>query len=347
MVQLVKEKFDGFQITYKRAGLAKQKAINLIYGDWEGSYEQLPKYMQALKESNPGTVVEWRLLESTVPGTHIFQRVFWAFKPCVDGFRHCRPLITIDGTHLYGKYRGTLIIAMGTDANFQLFPLAFAVVEGENNDSWSWFMACIRARVTYRKGLCVIYEDMLVLDGNTSSYVEHVSEIRDRLEAHSSYYSCGRGSILLLADHTLGDLEIRHRRTLRMRMRMTFWGLNIGEVLTLWRAGTMFASNSCSYSSISQELLLTSFYRWLRVHLSCAHTASGLPYYRDAFDHQREDQMIWQPYTEAVMDRLPEICRSDMHIWRTRAPLIFFDVVKFHLPDRVLRQFGLEKPIPC
>uniref|UniRef100_A0A803N7L7 Aminotransferase-like plant mobile domain-containing protein n=1 Tax=Chenopodium quinoa TaxID=63459 RepID=A0A803N7L7_CHEQI len=30
--------------------------------------------------------------------------------------------------------------------------------------------------------------------------------------------------------------------------------------------------------------------RWLRVHLSCAHTASGLPYYRDAFDHQREDQ---------------------------------------------------------
>ncbi|XP_021715080.1 serine/threonine-protein phosphatase 7 long form homolog [Chenopodium quinoa] len=86
--------------------------------------------------------------------------------------------------------------------------------------------------------------------------------------------------------------------------------------------------------------------RWLRVHLSCAHTASGLPYYRDAFDHQREDQMIWQPYTEAVMDRLPEICRSDMHIWRSRAPLICFDVVEFHLPDRVLRQFGLDQPIP-
>ncbi|KAL2923366.1 Serine/threonine-protein phosphatase 7 long form-like protein [Bienertia sinuspersici] len=85
---------------------------------------------------------------------------------------------------------------------------------------------------------------------------------------------------------------------------------------------------------------------WLRVHLSCAHTASGLPYYRDAFDHQREDQMIWQPYTEAVMERLPEICRSDPHIWRTRAPLICFDVVELHLPDRVMRQFGLEQSIP-
>lgn len=39
MVQLVKEKFNGFQITYKRAWLAKQKAIKLIYGDWAGSYE--------------------------------------------------------------------------------------------------------------------------------------------------------------------------------------------------------------------------------------------------------------------------------------------------------------------
>ncbi|XP_021736048.1 uncharacterized protein LOC110702618 isoform X2 [Chenopodium quinoa] len=69
------------------------------------------------------------------------------------------------------------------------------------------------------------------------SYVEDVSEIQDRLEARSSYYSCGRGSILLLAGHTLGGLEIRHRRTLRLRMRMTFWGLSISEVLTLWRAG--------------------------------------------------------------------------------------------------------------
>ncbi|XP_021735162.1 uncharacterized protein LOC110701861 [Chenopodium quinoa] len=47
---------------------------------------------------------------------------------------------------------------MGTDANFQLFPIAFAVVEGENNDSWSWFMACIRARVIDREGLCVIFD---------------------------------------------------------------------------------------------------------------------------------------------------------------------------------------------
>ncbi|XP_021840717.1 uncharacterized protein [Spinacia oleracea] len=113
--------------------------------------------MQALKESNPGTVVEWCTLASNEdPSVHIFLRVFWAFKPSIDGFKHCRPLITIDGTHLYGKYKGTLLIAMGTDANSQLFPLAFAIVESENGESWNWFMKYIRHLVTQREGLCVI-----------------------------------------------------------------------------------------------------------------------------------------------------------------------------------------------
>lgn len=56
--------------------------------------------------------------------------------------------------------------------------------------------------------------------------------------------------------------------------------------------------------------------------------------------------MIWQPYTDTVLDLLPEICRSDRHVWRARAPLICFDAVEFHLPDRVLRQFGFVQRIP-
>ena len=64
--------------------------------------------------------------------------------------------MSIDGTHLYGKYKGKLLIAMGCDENNQLFPLAFAITEGENTDSWGWFLACIRNTVTQRMGICVI-----------------------------------------------------------------------------------------------------------------------------------------------------------------------------------------------
>ncbi|XP_021715248.1 uncharacterized protein LOC110683210 [Chenopodium quinoa] len=89
----------------------------------------------------------------TVP---ICTQQFWAFGPCIDGFKHCMPVICIDGTHLYGKYKGTLLVATSVDASFQVFPIAFAVVEGENTSSWSWFLGCIRDRVTQRDCLCVI-----------------------------------------------------------------------------------------------------------------------------------------------------------------------------------------------
>ena len=46
---------------------------------------------------------------------------------------------------MYRKYKETLMIAMGCDGNNKLFPLAFAIAESENIDSWSWFLACVRA----------------------------------------------------------------------------------------------------------------------------------------------------------------------------------------------------------
>ena len=48
------------------------------------------------------------------------------------------------------------MIVMGYDGNNQLFPLTFAIIEGDNIDSWGWFLACIRNKVTQWISLCVI-----------------------------------------------------------------------------------------------------------------------------------------------------------------------------------------------
>uniref|UniRef100_A0A2N9F9I0 CCHC-type domain-containing protein n=1 Tax=Fagus sylvatica TaxID=28930 RepID=A0A2N9F9I0_FAGSY len=106
---------------------AKQKAIANIYGDWGESYQLLPKFMKALIDSNPGTKVEWETYWSADVGSAIFESVFWAFGPSIQGFVHCRPVISIDAIHLYGKYEGKLMIAMATDANNGIYPLAFAL----------------------------------------------------------------------------------------------------------------------------------------------------------------------------------------------------------------------------
>ena len=53
----------------------------------------------------------------------------------MEAFKHCRTLVLVDGTFLTGKYRGVLMISVGVDLDNQLVPLAFALAEGENDDS--------------------------------------------------------------------------------------------------------------------------------------------------------------------------------------------------------------------
>ena len=84
-----------------------------------------------------------------------FHHSFWPFAPCIVGFVHCRPVISIDDTHLYRRYEGKLLIVMATDANNEVYALAFAVVESENKGSWKWFLSCIR-RYVINWNLCII-----------------------------------------------------------------------------------------------------------------------------------------------------------------------------------------------
>uniref|UniRef100_A0A2N9HQ99 SWIM-type domain-containing protein n=1 Tax=Fagus sylvatica TaxID=28930 RepID=A0A2N9HQ99_FAGSY len=143
----------GHKISYYKVWDAKQKAIANIYGDWGESYQLLPKFMKALIDSNPGTQVEWKTYWSEDAGSAIFESVFWAFGPSIQGFVHCRPVVCIDATHLYGKYEGKLMIAMATDANNEIYPLAFAVMEKESKDTWRWFLRCLKKHVTKNREL--------------------------------------------------------------------------------------------------------------------------------------------------------------------------------------------------
>ena len=130
----VVERF-GYQISYTKASKGKRKALTNLFGDFYKSYAKLPHFFGALEQANPGCVVISKTFPGNMQNEEAFQRVFWTFHPSIEGFKHCRPVLTIDGTHLYGKYKGTVMIAMGCDGNNQLFPLAFALTEGENVDS--------------------------------------------------------------------------------------------------------------------------------------------------------------------------------------------------------------------
>ncbi|XP_058784186.1 uncharacterized protein LOC131658956 [Vicia villosa] len=127
----------NYTLSYRKAWLAKTKAIELVYGNWEDSYKRLPRFLFALQIYSPGTVTILETLRAQSPdgtclqGNVIFHRLFWAFRPCVQGFAYCKPILQIDGTWLYGKYKETLLMAVAQDRNSNIFPVAFALVEGE------------------------------------------------------------------------------------------------------------------------------------------------------------------------------------------------------------------------
>jgi hypothetical protein len=108
----------------------------MIYGDWENGYEQLPVLFNTIKAMNPGMHYEYvPRPDALINGRQIFFRACWCFPQCVKAFRNCRLVFSIDGTFLIGKYHGTLLIAISCGANNKLVPLAFSLVDRENNDS--------------------------------------------------------------------------------------------------------------------------------------------------------------------------------------------------------------------
>ncbi|GFZ00961.1 hypothetical protein Acr_14g0005960 [Actinidia rufa] len=67
--------------------------------------------------------------------------------------------------------------------------------------------------------------------------------------------------------------------------------------------------------------------------------------YRDQLDRLRPDKFTWRSY-DGIMHELPDYCRVASDIWVSRSPLVCFEVVEWHLPDRVCRQFGLRHVVP-
>ncbi|XP_022854170.1 uncharacterized protein LOC111375567 [Olea europaea var. sylvestris] len=58
--------------------------------------------------------------------------------------RYLRPVICVDGSHLKGPYKGTLLLVTAQDANKQIYPLAWGIVDAETNRSWMWFMSNLK-----------------------------------------------------------------------------------------------------------------------------------------------------------------------------------------------------------
>lgn len=128
----------GITIPYKQAWRAKERGLQAIYGSFEQGYYLLPAFCDQIKKTNPGSVAE---VFTTGPDCR-FHRLFISFYASIYGFVNgCLPIIGLGRVQLKSKYLGTLLSATSFDADGGLFPLAFGVVDVENDESWTWFLS--------------------------------------------------------------------------------------------------------------------------------------------------------------------------------------------------------------
>ncbi|XP_020966116.1 uncharacterized protein LOC110266229 [Arachis ipaensis] len=137
MLQEATEGTYGFRPTYRKTWLAKQKAVAQIYEDWKESYAELPHWILGVQSTMEGTVALLKMSPVRV-GDDVDDSTI------------------IDGTHLYSKYGGTLLLAIAQDGNSNILPIAFSLVEGKNAKSWSFFLTNLRQHMTPQQGILVI-----------------------------------------------------------------------------------------------------------------------------------------------------------------------------------------------
>ncbi|GAB4861938.1 hypothetical protein Ancab_037193 [Ancistrocladus abbreviatus] len=119
--------------------------------------------------------------------------------------RGCRPFIGVDGCHLTGPFGGILLSVVALDGNNGLFPVAFAVVESENRESWTYFFNCLKLAIG--------------VEG-----ASHCTIISDRQKGVDPALNdvLPEAERMICCRHLYANLKSRHHLT-HQRLKLAFW----------------------------------------------------------------------------------------------------------------------------
>ncbi|XP_016168635.1 uncharacterized protein LOC107611194 [Arachis ipaensis] len=184
----VQSKFN-YTISYRKAWLAKQKAVEKIFGGWEASYEALPIWFEAMCHKEPSTVVHFE----TIPAYQVSQ----------DGNNNIVPIaFTIvegeasDAWHIFlSNLRQHVVTRDGVGLIYDRHESINAVV-ARSNGAWSslraFHMFCIRhLESNFLRKFKAPYLQKLVVNIGYSrtvrEYEMRYQHLRERGEAYTNW----------------------------------------------------------------------------------------------------------------------------------------------------------------
>nr|KAJ0213488.1 hypothetical protein LSAT_V11C400185940 [Lactuca sativa] len=142
---------------------ARTKAREMIKGKLEEHYAKVWDYAAEILMSNPGSTCKVGV-DSNASGLKYFKRFYVCLKVFKDDWnRGCRRVIGLDGCFLKDNH---------------VYPIAWAVIDVENKDNWTWFieLLVVDLDLDYGRGLVVIsdqHKGLLQVVTELLPYVKH------------------------------------------------------------------------------------------------------------------------------------------------------------------------------
>ena len=128
-------------VTIAQCKRAKKLVMEKYNDSTKEEYSLVFDYQLELLRTNPGSTVAIKLADDVKDDEHVFERFYMCFGAIKKGFlAGCRKVIGLDGCFFKGVCFGQLLVALVRDANNQMYPVAWAVVEKETYESWFWFV---------------------------------------------------------------------------------------------------------------------------------------------------------------------------------------------------------------
>ncbi|WVZ59641.1 hypothetical protein U9M48_009755 [Paspalum notatum var. saurae] len=228
-----------------------------------------------------------------------------------------------DNEVVQGKYKGTILTAIGVDGNnlVTVLPVAFAFVENENADSWYWFLERVKTNaVSLRSNVCLISDRHSgILDAIEK--LKHGNGASPPLwsDVHSQW--CMRHLAANFYDYFKNkDLQDLFKSLCSQNQQRKFNA--ISKLLDELTAKHQTATSSASSSGRTAK----PFSQWIqnkpKEPYSAAAVGSRAPY------------------------GLSSLCTSNETLWYTTASLVYYIYIEPHCPHRAMRQFGYAQQFP-
>ncbi|GJW32717.1 multidrug resistance-associated protein 5 [Tanacetum coccineum] len=140
-------------------------------------YSMLRSYGITILDSNPGSTVKLGVTVNPGGKTY-FDRFYVCFAGPADGWKAgCRKIIALDGCFLKRPNQGEILTTIDRDGNNHIYPVAWAVVNVENKDNWTWFFELLEEDLGCSRG-----NGLTLMSDQHKGLIEVVKDVMPNVE---------------------------------------------------------------------------------------------------------------------------------------------------------------------